>query len=216
MDPTGVLIKRHGIILRSHFGSENTDDIWNTTQIVIIMFEFISRYDKIISIKLSINHQEMIKFRRNWFKKEMKHYGLRFIKSLILFAIIENCLSSGKSIAPIYKNGDKTDCNNNRGMSLLSTSYDILSNILLSMLRPYIDEIIGDRQCVFRRNRSITDHIFCIRHILEKRKWEYNDTVDQLFIDFKKAYDSVRMKILYNIAIEFGLPMKLVRFIRCV
>jgi sorting nexin-29 len=42
-------------------------------------------------------------------------------------------------------------------------------------------------------------------------KWEYNETVYQLFIDFKKAYDSVRREVLYNILIEFGVPMKLVR-----
>jgi hypothetical protein len=34
--------------------------------------------------------------------------------------------------------------------------------------------------------------------------------VDQLFIDFKKAYDSVRREELYNILIEFGVCMKLV------
>jgi hypothetical protein len=44
---------------------------------------------------------------------------------------------------PINKEGDKTDCNNYRGISLLLTSYNILSNILLSRLSPYIDEIIG-------------------------------------------------------------------------
>ena len=32
-----------------------------------------------------------------------------------------------------------------------------------------------------------------------------------LFIDFKKAYDSVRREGLYNILIEFGVPKKLVR-----
>jgi len=36
----------------------------------------------------------------------------------------------------------------------------------------------------------------------------------QLFIDFKKAYNSVRMEVLYNILIEFGIPMKLVRLIK--
>jgi hypothetical protein len=70
-------------------------------------------------------------------------------------------------IVPIHKTGDKTDCNNYRGISL-STSYKILSNILLLRLSPYIDEIIGDYQCGFRRNRSTTDQIFCIRQILEK------------------------------------------------
>jgi hypothetical protein len=38
--------------------------------------------------------------------------------------------------------------------------------------------------------------------------------VHQLFIDFKKAYDSVRREVLYNILIEFGVPMKLVRLIK--
>jgi hypothetical protein len=39
-------------------------------------------------------------------------------------------------------------------------------------------------------------------------------TVHQLFIDFKKAYDSVRREVLYNILIEFGVPMKIVRLIK--
>jgi hypothetical protein len=116
-------------------------------------------------------------------------------------------------IVPIHKKGDKTDCNSYHGISLLSTSYKILSNVLLSVLVPYIDKIIGDHQCGFRRKRSTTDQIFCIRQILEK-KWEYNETVYQLFIDFKKAYDSVRREVLYNILIEFGVPRKLVRLIK--
>jgi hypothetical protein len=88
-----------------------------------------------------------------------------------------------------------------------------LTNIRLSRLIPYADETIGDHQCGFRRNRSNTDQIFYIRQILE-RKWEYNGTVHQLFIDFKKAYDSVRREALYNILIEFGIPMKLVGLIK--
>jgi len=38
--------------------------------------------------------------------------------------------------------------------------------------------------------------------------------VHQLFIDFKKAYDSVRREVLHNIVIEFGIPMKLVMLIK--
>jgi sorting nexin-29 len=35
-----------------------------------------------------------------------------------------------------------------------------------------------------------------------------------LFIDFKKAYDSVRKEVLYNILTEFGIPLKLVRLLK--
>jgi hypothetical protein len=73
---------------------------------------------------------------------------------------------------PVHNTGDKTDRNNYRQISLLSTSYKMISNILF--------------------HRSTTDQI------LEK-KWEYNETVHQLFIGFKKAYDSMRKAVLYDI-----------------
>jgi hypothetical protein len=57
------------------------------------------------------------------------------------------------------------------------------------------------------------DQIFYNRQILEK-KWEYNGTVHQLFIDFKKAYDSIKREVLYNILFEFVIPKKLVRLIK--
>ena len=97
----------------------------------------------------------------------------------------------------------------------MPTAYKILSNILLSRLTPYAEEITGDHQFAFQRSRSTADHIFCIRQILEK-KWEYKAAVHQLFIDFKKAYDSVWRGILYNILIEFGILVKLVRLIKSV
>jgi sorting nexin-29 len=65
-------------------------------------------------------------------------------------------------IVSVHKKGDKIDCSNYYGISLLSTSYKILSNILLSRLSPYLEEIIVDHQCGFRHNRSSTDQIFCI------------------------------------------------------
>jgi hypothetical protein len=81
----------------------------------------------------------------------------------------------------------------------------------LARLTPYSKEIIGDHECGFGRNRSTIDHIFNICQILENKKWEYNEAVHQLFINFKKANDSVRREVLYNILIEFGIPMELER-----
>jgi hypothetical protein len=55
--------------------------------------------------------------------------------------------------------------------------------------------------------------MFCIRQILEK-KWDYNETVYLQFIGFKKAYDSVRREVLYNILKEFGVLVKSVRLVK--
>jgi hypothetical protein len=75
----------------------------------------------------SINCQVVIKFWQNWLKQEVKYYCLWSTNSLILFGTRKNCLISGRSlIVPIHKTG----CNNYHGISLLSTSYKILLNIL--------------------------------------------------------------------------------------
>jgi hypothetical protein len=109
-------------------------------------------------------------------------------------------------VIPIHRKGDKTQCSNYGDISQLPTLYKILSNILLSRLIPYADDIIRNHQYGFQSNRSTTNQIY-IRQILEKN-WKYNGTVHQLFIDFKEAYDSVRRDVLYNILIEFGIPRK--------
>jgi hypothetical protein len=114
---------------------------------------------------------------------------------------------------PINKKGDTTKCGNYRDISFLPNSYKILSIFLLSRLIPYADEIIGDHQCEFPRNRSTVYQIFYMHQIVGK-KWEYNGTVYQLFVDFKKACDSVGREILCNILIEFGIPRKLVGLIK--
>jgi hypothetical protein len=52
-------------------------------------------------------------------------------------------------IVQIHRKDDKTECSNYRAISLLLTLCKFFSNILLSRLNPYIDEISVDYQCGF-------------------------------------------------------------------
>jgi hypothetical protein len=164
----------------------------------------------------------VIRFQLNSSKQGVKHYILRYTNLFVLYGIKRNCHSSGRNVVvvvvvvvviPIHKKGDKTDCNNYPGISVLTTAYKILSNILLARLTLYVNEVTGDHQCGFRHNRSTTNQIFYIWQIL-KKKWKYNRMVQQLFIDFNKAYNSVKREVLYNILLEFGIPKKLVKLIK--
>jgi hypothetical protein len=74
-------------------------------------------------------------------------------------------------------------------------------------------ELLGIISVDFNTTGEILINIFCICQIHEKKR-EYNDAVHRLFTDFKKACNSVRREDLYNILIEFGIPMKLVRLIK--
>jgi hypothetical protein len=63
-----------------------------------------------------------------------------------------------------------------------------------------------------RERLGVSEQIYVTDQILI-RSFAY-ETVYQLFVDFKKACDSVRREVLYNILIEFGISMKLVRLIK--
>jgi sorting nexin-29 len=54
-------------------------------------------------------------------------------------------------ICPIYKQGDKLECRNYRGISLLNVTYKIFTNLLTRYTEPYVEEITGDYQCGFRK-----------------------------------------------------------------
>jgi hypothetical protein len=111
-----------------------------------------------------------------------------------------------------YKKDDKTDCSNYSRISLLPTTYKILSNILLSRLIPYAEEIIGSGVDFDATGQLLTINSTFVSYL--RKNGEYNKAVHQLFIDFKKAYDSVRREVLCNIVIEFGVHIKLVRLIK--
>jgi hypothetical protein len=76
---------------------------------------------------------------------------------------------------------------------------NIVLLILLSRLSLYIDEPDQPLIRFFFLNSSYTG---------------YNETVHQLFIDFKKTCDALRREVLYNILREFEEPMKIVRLIK--
>ena len=59
---------------------------------------------------------------------------------------------------PIYKKGDKTDCSSYTDIQFFSTRYKILSEIPLSKLTPYAEEIIGNHRVDF----SVTDQLLII------------------------------------------------------
>jgi hypothetical protein len=88
---------------------------------------------------------------------------------LVCFPVAVYCVPLFMGSCFLWRFSTCKYCNNYRGISLLPTTYKILSNILLSRLVPYAKEIIGDYQCGFRRNRSTIDHIFFIRQMLEKK-----------------------------------------------
>lgn len=67
------------------------------------------------------------------------------------------------------------------------------------MLFLYATEITEDKHCGFRCNRSTNDRIICIRQVLQKG---WNEAEIQLFVYFKKAYDSLVILIKLRVCAD--------------
>ncbi|KAK4309301.1 hypothetical protein Pmani_019063 [Petrolisthes manimaculis] len=145
-----------------------------------------------------------------------KHAGEQIkLKLLELFNI---CLYIGvvpqefkdTLIVTIYKNGDKTNCGNYRGISLLCTAGKIFSKLLLNRLKTLAERVLPESQSGFRSNRSTQDMIFCIRQVQEKSAEQDRDLF-LVFFDFKKAFDMVRREMLWKVLAILGCPPKFVQ-----
>ena len=85
-------------------------------------------------------------------------------------------------VIPIFKKGDKRECSNYRGITLLSLPGTIFARVIERRCREIVEPQIQDTQCGFRAGRGTTDQIFTLQQAMEK-SWEYNKPVYAAFID---------------------------------
>ena len=116
-------------------------------------------------------------------------------------------------IVKLPKKGDLSDCNNWRGITLLSITSKILSRIVHRRISETLDRYLRQEQAGFRPGRSCSEHIFTMRQILEQSH-EWNTSLYINFLDFKKAFDSVHRDSLWKILQHYGVPNKLVNVIK--
>ena len=117
-------------------------------------------------------------------------------------------------IITLYKNkGEKSNCDNYRGITLLSIAGKILARILLNRLVPTIaEDNTPESQCGFRRNRSTTDMVFVLRQLQEKCR-EQNKGLYVSFVDLTKAFDTVSRKGMWQIMERLGCPPRFLNMV---
>jgi len=71
-------------------------------------------------------------------------------------------------IIKLPKKGSLKDCNNWRGIILLSTLGKVFSRVLLNRLQDAVDCTLRDEQAGFRKGRSCTEQIFNLRNIINR------------------------------------------------
>ena len=117
------------------------------------------------------------------------------------------------SIIKIPKKGALNNCNNWRGITLLSIPSKILAKIIINRISTATDEYLREEQAGFRKGRGCTDQIFVLRNIIEQcTEWQRQLYIN--FVDFQKAFDSIHRESLWKILRSYGIPAKLVDIIK--
>jgi len=116
-------------------------------------------------------------------------------------------------IIKLPKKGSLKDCNNWRGITLLSTPGKVFSRVLLNRLQDAVDCTLWDEQAGFRKGRSCTEQIFTLRNIT-KQSLEHQQDLIINFIDFKKAFDSVHRPSLRKILTYYGIPDRFINIFK--
>ena len=93
-------------------------------------------------------------------------------------------------INKLPKKGDLGNCNNYRGITLLSVPGKVLNRVILDRMKDAVDHQLRDEQAGFRKNRSCVDQIATLRIIIEQ-SLEWNSPLYVNFVDYEKAFDSV-------------------------
>ena len=117
------------------------------------------------------------------------------------------------NIVPVPKKGDLTLATNYRGISLLPIAAKIYNKLLLNRIRPHVDPLLRNNQNGFRSGRSTLSQILALRRILEEAR-NFNLDAVLVFVDFKKAFDSVDRDKMFDILSLYGIPPKIIKAIQ--
>jgi hypothetical protein len=87
----------------------------------------------------------------------------------------------------IPKKGNLSECNNWRGITLLSIPSKIMTIVMLNRIQEKCDQRLKKEQARFRKNRSCVDLINTLRIIIEQSN-EWDERLYLASIDFEKAF----------------------------
>ena len=89
----------------------------------------------------------------------------------------------------------------------------LVGRVIQNCLQKLAECVLPESQCGFQRGRGCTDMIFVVRQLAEKAI-EHNSNQYLVFVDLRKAYDSVPHSALWIALRKLGVPDDLITLIK--
>ena len=116
-------------------------------------------------------------------------------------------------IVVIYKKSSKLECGNYRPISLLSHIYKVFISIIASRVKNDLYASFPASQAAYQPGRGTIEQVIALEQIIEK-SIEFNNPVHIAFIDFTKAFDSIKLDCLWKLLAKTSLNKKYIKLLK--
>ena len=142
---------------------------------------------------------EMLKI-GDWAAEDMT----RLINDMIIRGEIPTAWTRAM-IIPLYKNkGDAAVATNYRAIVITDIVSKVFTRAVYTILNEELDSKLMESQAGFRQKRSLTDHVFVMRQLMEAAH-EFDQPLYTAFIDIAKAYDGIPRQALLAVLRRYGI-----------
>nr|VZI01938.1 unnamed protein product [Spirometra erinaceieuropaei] len=147
---------------------------------------------------------------QDWFDDNDAAIGNLLPKKNHLHKVHVNCPTDDSKT--VFYRGRRLVQQRLRGISLLSIAIKIFARIPLNRLSSYLEGLLPESQCCFRRHQDIIKRIFAARQLQECQ--EIRIYLYSTFLDPAKAFDTVDNEGLWKVMQKFDCLERLTQIVR--